>query len=270
MQRLAPAPSKVRWRRLALPNEHGAWAFLLEPALLGLGVAPTAAGAALAGAGLAALLVQHPVSLVLADFRRRRRYPRTLPAATLAAGYGSLALSALVAAFLLGARPAAGLVLVPALVLALVQLAFAVRNRGREVAAELAGALALGALAAAVVLAAGGPWALALGLWLVAAARTVPSILYVRARLRLQRGAPAARGRALTAHGVALALMAVACGGGLLPWLALLPFVLLLARAAAGLRAAAPALPAKTVGTWELGYGLTTVAAVLAGVWLGW
>lgn len=270
MQHAAATRPKVRWRTLALPTEHGAWAFLLEPALLGLGVAPSAAGLALAGVGLGALLTQHPLGLVLADARRRKRFPRTLPALGLAAAYATLAMALLAAAFLAGAGSAAAWPLAAALPVALLQLAFDARNRGRDVRAEMAGAGALGALAAAIVLAAGGSWPLALGMWLVAAARNAPSILYIRARLRLQRGAATSRWPALAAHALALLAVAAAACLGALPWFALLPFGLLLGRAAAGMRAGAPILRAKRVGMLELGYGLITVALVLAGVWLGW
>jgi len=259
----------VRWRTLALPNEHGAWAFLLEPALLGLGVAPSAAGVALVGAGLGALLTQHPLGLALADLRRARRFPRTRPALGLAAGYGAVALAFVGAALLLGARAVALVPLSSMLPVALVQLAFDARNRGRDARAELAGALALGALAAAVVLAAGGPWSVALALWLVAAARNAPSVLYVRARLRLQRGAAAPRRLVLVAHAAAWLAVAGACIAGALPWLALVPFAVLLARAASGMRPSAPVLAARTVGMLEMAFGLSTVAAVLLGVWAG-
>jgi len=260
----------VRWRTLALPNEHGAWAFLLEPALLGLGAAPSAAGLALVGAGLGALLSQHPLGLALADLRRARRFPRTLPALGLAVGYAVLTALFVAAALLLGAQLAALAPLALVLPIALVQLAFDARNRGRDARAELAGALALGALAAAVVLAAGGPWSAALALWLVAAGRNVPSVLYVRARLRLQRGGAAPRGWVLASHAVAWLAVAAACLVRILPWLALVPFAVLLGRAVAGMRPSSPVLAARTVGMLEMVFGLMTVATVLLGVRAGW
>ncbi len=260
----------MRWRTLALPNEHGAWAFLLEPALLGLGVAPSAPGLALVGAGLGALLTQHPLGLAFTDLRRGKRFPRTLPALGLAGAYAVLTALFVIAAFVLGAGPTALVPLGLVLPVALVQLAFDARNRGRDARAELAGALALGALAAVVVLAAGGAWGVALALWLVAAGRNLPSVLYVRARLRLQRGAGAPRGPVLVAHFVAW--LAVACGGllGVLPWLAPAAFGLLLARAAAGLRPSVPVRAAPTIGMLEMAFGLTTVATVVLGVRVGW
>lgn len=270
MQSVQAARPRVRWRTLALPNEHGVWAFLLEPALLGLGSRPSAAGVAFVAAALGALLAQHPLSLGLADVRRGKRFPRTRPALRLALAYGAAAAAALAAVGLLGTPPRAFAPLAVAVPAALLQLGFDARNRGREAAAELAGALALGALAAMAVLAAGGGWAPALGLWLVAAGRNLPSILYVRARLRLQRAQPAGRAGPVAAHLLAAAAVAALAAAGVLPWPAVAAFALLAVRAAWGLGPRARTLAAKRVGMLELGYGLATVAVVLAGAWAGW
>ncbi|HKI57265.1 MAG TPA: YwiC-like family protein [Trueperaceae bacterium] len=270
MQSVQATRPRVRWRTLALPNEHGVWAFLLEPALLGLALRPSAAGVAFVVAALGALLAQHPLSLALADVRRGKRFPRTRPALALAAVYGAAAAAGLVCARLLGAPAAAFAPLALAVPVALVQLAFDARNRSREASAELAGAVALGALAAMTVLAGGGAWPLALGLWLVAAARNVPSILYIRARLRLQRAQPAGRAGPVVLHAVAVAAVAVLAAARVLPWLAVAAFALLALRAAWGLGPRARTLAARRVGMLELAYGVGTVAAVLAGLWLGW
>jgi len=264
------ARPKVRWRTLALPNEHGVWAFLLEPALLGLGLRPSAAGLAFVAAALGALLAQHPLSLALADLRRGKRFPRTMPALLLACAYGVATLAALAGARLLGSPWAAFAPLGLAVPVALVQLGLDARNRSRAASAELAGALALGAVAAVAVLAGHGGWVAALALWLVAAGRDLPSILYVRARLRRQRGQAAGRTGPVAAHAVAVLAVAGVAAAGALPWLAVGAFALLTVRAAWGLGPRARPLAAKHVGMLELAYGVGTVAAVLGGMWLGW
>lgn len=267
MQAVRP---RLRWRTLALPNEHGAWAFLLEPALLGLGTRPSAAGLAFVAAALGAVLAQHPLSLALADLRRGKRFPRTGPALLLAVTYALAAAAALAGARALGSPWAAYAPLALAAPVALVQLAFDARNRSRTAWAELAGALALGVLAAMVALAGNAGWTAAATLWLVAAGRDVPSILYVRARLRRQRGQAAGRVGPVAAHVVAVATVAGMAAAGLLPWLAAAAFALLALRAARGLGSQARRLAAKTVGMLELAYGLGTVAAVVTGLRLGW
>ena len=74
---VATEPPTVPWRPVALPAEHGGWGFLAEPVVLGLVLAPSAAGLCLALAALAAFLARHPLRLALIDRRKGVRYPRT-------------------------------------------------------------------------------------------------------------------------------------------------------------------------------------------------
>lgn len=255
----------VRMRTVAMPVEHGAWGFLLEPALLGLLVAWSGAGAALVVAALAALLLQTPLSLALGDVRRGRTYPRTRLAVRFAVLY------ALVLALALGAALASAgtaVILVPALLavpFALAQLWFDAHGRARELLPETLGALAMNALAACIAVAAGWDLVPALGLWALLAARTVPTIVYVRARLRLERGRAVATRWVWITHLVAMAAVAIAVVRGDLVWIALVPFAFLSARAALGVSAARMRVPAKVIGFRELGFGVaTTVLLALA------
>ena len=85
-------------RMVALPNEHGAWVFLLSPLLIGLFAAGhfTLASALLIVAALAAFLLRQPVSILVKAYSGRR--PRTdLPAARFwMIVYGLIGLLALV------------------------------------------------------------------------------------------------------------------------------------------------------------------------------
>ncbi|WP_299030207.1 YwiC-like family protein [uncultured Thermanaerothrix sp.] len=71
-------------RDLALPQEHGAWVFLLSPLIIGLitpSRPPSAASLVLLITALAAFLLRHPLTLIIKTLSGRR--PRTdLPAAT--------------------------------------------------------------------------------------------------------------------------------------------------------------------------------------------
>jgi len=252
------ATRHVRLRTVALPVEHGAWGFLLEPALLGLLVAWSGAGAALVVAALAALLLQTPLSVALGDLRRGRSYPRTLLAGRVALLYGFVLVVA-VSAAIVSAGTAA--ILLPALLavpLALTQLCFDAHGRARELLPETVGALAVNALAACIAVAAGWDLVPALGLWALLAARTVPTIVYVRARLRLERGRDVTTVWVWVAHLAAIAGVAVAVVRGDLAWFALAPFALLTVRAALGVSGARVSVPAKVVGFRELGFGAAT------------
>ena len=249
----------VRLRSVALPIEHGAWGFWLEPALLGLLVAASGAGVALVLAALAAVLLQTPLSLALSDLRRGRRYPRTALAWRWAVGYGAVMVAALTVAL---AVAGTATILVPALLATPfvgLQLVYDARNRGREFLPEAAGAVALGSLAASVALAGGWGLPAALLLWALLAARAVPSILYVRARLRLERGQTPPAWPTWAAHGATVVLVAAAAAGGVVPWLATLPYLVLGFRAVLGVSRRRVSVSARAVGFREIGFGAMTV-----------
>lgn len=259
----APA-APLSLKTLALPNEHGGWGLLLEPALLGLVVAPSWGGAGFVLAALGAFLARHPLRLALSDRWRRACYPRTRLAERIALAYLALAAAGIALAAwrapLLAFAP-----LVAAAPLGLLQLAYDARLRGRQLVPELAGGVALGATAAAVAMAGGWSATAAFALWLLLGARVVGSVTYVRARLRAARGLAPGRSAAWLSHVAALALVAVLAARGLAPWLALVAFAALLARALLGLRGAAGVLPPRAVGFQEMGYGALTLVLLAAG-----
>ena len=263
MSPIAGSPP-VPWKTVALPVEHGGWGFLVEPVVLGLVLAPSAAGFCLAGAAVAAFLVRHPLRLVLLDRRKRARYPRTALAERFVLLYGALAL-ALVALAAVLARSPFWLAIVLGAPLAMVALLYDLRGRSREALPETAGGVALGASAAAIALAGGVPAGPAFGAWALLALRGVTAILYVRARLRLDRGLPAGIPLALTTHaaGIAGAVGLAAVGWG--PWLGVLALFLMLVRAAHGLSSRRPPLRPKALGFRELGWALVTLVLLAVG-----
>jgi hypothetical protein len=182
----APA-ARSTLRAVAVPTEHGGWGLTAEPALLGLLVAPSAAGVALAVAALVAFVVRTPLKIVLVDRRRGRRLDRTRVAARLAALELTVLIALAIAAFALSEDR----FWVPAVVaapLVFVQLWFDMRSRSRRLLPELSGAVGVCAVAAMIVLAAGDSWSLAAALWLVPAARVLSSIPFVRAQVARLHG----------------------------------------------------------------------------------
>src|SRR5688572_20448088 len=68
-----PRPGAARPVSVFLPKEHGSWSLALEPLALGLLIAPSWAGGALAGAVLAGFFVRRPLKAAFtADLQRRR------------------------------------------------------------------------------------------------------------------------------------------------------------------------------------------------------
>ena len=258
----------VRVKTVALPTEHGGWGITLEPVLLGLLVAPTSAGAGLALATVAAFLARHPFKIIAGDRRRSRRFARTPVAERFTILYASVALAGFAFALLQAQSFAFLLPLALAAPLGGVQLWYDARGQSRGLLPELAGSVAMGSVAASVTLAGGAPWPLALGLWAVLAARFVPAILYVRARLDVLHGKAESRLPSLVAHATALAFVAALAYARVLPLLAVLMMAVLFGRALYGFARAWPST-AKRVGFSEIIFGALTVAAVAAGVAFG-
>lgn len=252
-------------RSVALPSEHGGWMFLLEPVLLGLAVAGSWPGVTLAVAALGAFLLHQPVKVAVKDYLKGKRPLRTVWAERFIAVYGLVAVVAF-AVVLRGGDRAFLLPLLVAFPLMAAQLLYDARNQSRALLPELAGALALGSLAPSVALLGGWSLAAAWPLWLLAASRALPAILYVRERLKLDRGKPNRAGLAVASHVAALVGVAALTLLGHAPWLAVAALLVLLARAAVGLsRYRRPCRPA-ILGMEEVGYGLLTVALVAVGL----
>lgn len=262
-----PAPS---WKSVGLPIEHGGWSFLIEPLILGLVVAPSPAGAWLAVAAVAAFLARHPFKLVALDRRRGAWYPRTGLAVRFLAAYAAIAGASLVAVLWLGAAS----ILAPlaaAAPLALVALWHDLRGRGREALPEVFGALGLGASATAIILAGGGQPTIAWVAWALGALRAATAILYVRARVRADRGVDL-RTRATLArpvmavHAAALLLGLLAVNASFLSPVAASAFLLLLFRAVHGLAPGSAPIRPQILGIQEVLVGAACLYLFAAGL----
>lgn len=252
-------------RAVAMPTEHGGWSLTLEPVLLGLLVAWSWPGLSLGVAAMTAFLARTPLKLVLVDRWRGRWLTRTTVAARVAGAelvvvvtLGVAAALATDARFwwpLLGAAP-----------LVAIELWFDMRSRSRRLLPELAGTVGIGSVAAAIALADGNETALALGLWIVVAARAAAAIPYARTQVFRTR-----RRRYQMWHSdlaQALAVLAVTVG-----WLVdAVPLVAAIAIAVVamfnvGAVRAAPR-PAKIIGFQQMFFGvavvIVTAIAVLA------
>lgn len=264
-----PARGRIRLRTVALPVEHGGWSLALEPVALGLLVAPSIAGLFMALATLGAFLARHPFKIVMGDRRRGRRFPRTAAAEAFLLLYGALALASALAAAATASSYAFILPLLLAVPFVAVQLAFDAAGRSRSLAPELAGSAGLAAVAASIAMADGWTFSASTVLWGLLAARTVPSILYVRARLSVLHGEKPSKLPVNLAHVAALAIASVLAWLKLTPALAALALFVLLLRAAFGLSNRRDKGSAKRVGMAEVGYGAMTVLAIAAGYFFG-
>lgn len=258
----------VSWRAVALPAEHGSWGFLLEPIVLGLVLAPSLPGLLLALAVIASVLARQPLRLAWRDWRRGRRYARTLVAERFAFVYASIVVVGLVTAVWLGGFAFLWPLLL-AIPLAAVQLVYDALNRSRDLLPELTGPVALAATVTSIALAGGWSVTAAVVLWLILAIRDVASTLYVRARLRLERGRHVNVVPAVAAHLLGLFIVIALVWLDLAPVLAAVALFILLARAAIGLSSYRRPVPVRVIGFSEIGYGALVVLLVAAGYILG-
>lgn len=185
--RAEPAVARSTFRSVAIPAEHGGWGLTLEPGLLGLLIAPGPAGLCIAAGAMVAFLVRTPLKIVAIDRRRGRTLDRTRLAGKVAAAE-LVVLAALAGGAIVLAEPWFWIPGVVALPLLALEGWFEVRSRGRRLVPELAGAAGVCSVAAMVVLADGGDDRLAVGAWIILAARVATSIPHVRSQIaRLHR-----------------------------------------------------------------------------------
>jgi len=255
-------------RTIVLPAEHGAWGFLFEPIVLGLAVAPTIAGACLGLATVGAFLMRRPLKVLtktkapIAESRKRRI------AAVAVAGYGAVAALAFVAAVLLGGW----LVVLPLVAMSpfvAIFLLYDTRNQSRQLVPELVGPPGLAAVAVSMAVAAGWTWPAAATLWVLLMARTIPSVTYIRARLRFEKGKPFAVAPVVLVHVLFTAAAAWLWKENLAPLTALIALAVLFARAMVGLSPLRRFHRAKQVGIFEVVLGALYVAAVAVGYHTG-
>ncbi len=263
------ATRRIRLRPIALPAEHGGWGLLFEPIVLGMLLAASRAGLFLSVMATGVFLARHPFKIAVGDWRRNRRSARLRLAARFAVLYSTIATLALAFAIKIGG---AGflLPLLLAAPIAFIQLFYDSVGRSRTLIAELAGAVATGAVATAIALAGNWPRPAAFGLWVILAARTVPTILYLRARLRLLHRKPASPREAIIAHVLAILIVSGLAWASVLPFLAVVALIILLLRAVFGFSRFDKQVTAKRLGFRELAFGAMTVFAVVLGHALGW
>lgn len=199
--------SPVSLRSIAVPTEHGGWSLTLEPVLLGLLVAWSWPGFGLGVAALGAFLVRAPLKLVLVDLRRSRWLPRTAMAARVVTVELTV-LGALVSVVTVTSGFSFWVPMAVAAPLVALEMWYDMRSRSRRLLPELAGAIGIGASAAAIAIVGAESATVAAGLWSAVAVRSLAAIPYVRHQVLRTKAAPAPRW-----HSDAAQLLAV--GGSL-------------------------------------------------------
>lgn len=237
---------------------------MLEPIFVGLLIAPSVAGLFLSLATIGAFLTRFPLKLCVLDWRRGRELKRTVLARKFVLIYGIIA----IIFFLLTIKFATGDFLIPILIaspFAIGQLIADFTNKSRSLSAELAGAIALASVSSSIAIITGWSFGKSLCIWLILATRIVPSILYVRARLRINHGETINKNLVILFHVIGLMVVCFIVWLGFGPTLAVIAFLVLFIRAIHGLSNHSKIKTAKAVGIREVVYGTLTAIALAVG-----
>ena len=260
--------SNVPAKSIALPIEHGSWGFLFEPLALGLLLAPSISAPFISLLVIGAFMARQPLKFLLADWKQGRRLPRTEIALKFALIFGGIAAAGFVGSLIFA--PAVSFIpFIIAAPLAIYLMAQDVARQSRELVPEILAAFALAASTAALIVADGGAWPFALAMWGVMLARLIPSIVYVRDRLRMEKGKEYSRSVPLALHVAALIGVGALAYFGLSPVLPVLMMAFLLGRAVQGMSSRRQRATAKQIGVQEVIYGCVTVLTVVIGHYLG-
>lgn len=255
---------RPRLRPIALPTEHGGWALVGAPIILGLGWAFSLGGLLLGLSALLLFLSRHPMKIAMSDQWSRKFYPRTRWARRFAFWYqlGAAILFGMAWAF---ASPGFWVPLAAGVLPGIVQFWYDVRKDSRALLAEICGAVAIGSVAAGIAMAGGSAWLPACVLWLVLAMQSVSAILYVRTRLRQGRNESVHRWSPIVGHLIGLCLVFGLAYIGYASWAVVGAFTVLLTRAAYGLYSErSKSVRTMMVGIQETCYALLTIVCILA------
>jgi hypothetical protein len=261
---LPPAIAPRAIETVFLPKEHGSWSLALEPLVLGLLIAPSPAGGALATAAFAGFLARRPLKTALTTDRPARRRTAALTLAAL----GCLATTGLAEAAMLGGVAA----LWPLLLVAPLGGLFAyfdAQNEARAAAAEIVGCSAFALLPTALATLAGWSAPAALALALIAFTRSLPTVLTLRFCLRSAKGESPSPALAPVCAAIAASALAFAWSLRLVPMLSVAAATVLLLRSLWFTSPWRPGWPARRLGMLEAALGVLYAGTVAAGYHAG-
>ena len=252
--------------RIILPTEHGSWSFLFEPIVVGCALAFSAAAPWIALIMIGAFFARQPLKTAYVA----RKNPVVSGTATkFVIVFGALALAGAIGAALTADGWWVFYPFAVAAPLAAQQAALDLSKKSRDILAELTGAVAISSSVAAIALAGGLGWPAAVALWAVFVGRFIPSILYVRNRLQLEKGKRFDRAQPIASHLISLLMIVGLAMIGFASWLTVGMFLFLAARCVHGLSSYRVKMKAMKIGVWEVIYGTLTVVSIIVGYYIG-
>jgi len=264
----AKRPSNIPAKSIALPVEHGAWGFLFEPLIAGIIIAPSIAAPFIPMLAIGAFLTRQPLKFFLGDWHQKRTLPRTRIARKFVLIFGGIAVVGLLGSLIFAPLHSflPFLLASPLVVYLVVQ---DIARQTRHLVPELLAAAALASSVSVLALAGGFSSNFALALWAIILARLIPSILYVRNRVRMGKQKDFAIFAPIASHIAALILVIGIYYAGLASLLTVIMAAFLAGRAIYGLSPYRQALSAKVIGIWEVVYGIIYALSIGVGYYVG-
>lgn len=256
---------QIALSRVLLPTEHGSWAFLFEPLVAGLAICFSPAAPMIAIAAIAAFFARQPLKTY---FLLPANSPVASTAIQFATLFGAVSMLAIIGAAWVGGTGILSVAGAAAIVGGM-QFRLDIARAGRSLAAELAGSAAISSSVAMMALADGRTWGFAAAIWAIFAMRFLPSILYVRTRLLLEKGKSFKRDMPIFAHAASLVGITSLYFLGLASILTVAIFLFLLARCVVGLSERRTKMKAMKIGVWEVVYGSLTLLSIIVGYYAG-
>jgi hypothetical protein len=257
----------IKLKSIALPNEHGSWGFLFEPLLAGLLIAPSFSALWISLLVIGAFLTRQPLKILLSDLIAKRRLQQTVDSFKFVMLFGVVFIIGL-GGSLFSAQSSVFLPFLLVLPLGIFQIYCDVFKKSRQLIPEITGAIAISSTIAVTALAGGLSASIAYSLWIVFVARLIPSIHYVRNRLRLEKSKEFSKFNVIFSHIISLGIVILLSFNNLIPKLPLIMFIVLLIRAIWGLSPYRKKVKAMKIGIGEVIYGtLTAVSVVLGYYW---
>lgn len=260
--------ARINIKQISLPTEHGSWGFLFEPIVVALAIGPSVSGFAIAVMTIGAFLVRQPLKVLIIDRLGQKNNARARAAIKFLLLFSAVSAAGFVSTlYLTGIKPLFPFILV--LPFAAVQIYFDGSRKSRGLLPELLGGVSISSSSAAIMLAGGASVFAAAAIWILMIARLIPSIIYIRNRLRLEKGKGHSFIQPVAFHSAAFITVVVLAYYGGVPWLAAAAMVVLLFRAVRGLSPTRKKLKAMQIGVLEVLYGAVTVFAIVLGHYIG-
>jgi len=247
----------------ALPREHGSWAYVLEPVLLGLLTAFSIEGLCLGIGSFFIFLSHQPVRSFFDEKGPARR-----TAAYFILGYGAAG-TLLVSFFLINTNTAVWLPFFAAVLLMSIYLVLDLTGHGKEFYVRFLAPFSISLSAMSIVMSAGWNWEKAVMISVIVNLRFIPTAYYIRAKLRQSGNETFVRRTTPGVHLVSVLAAVYLVYLNMLPVLVSAGVIILAVRAFYGLYFDKKKVIPKHLGIKEFAFGLIYLACAVTGYLLG-